>query len=343
MQLANFLVAPLLNAALYLRYPKNIRRFFRRVGYLPNIAFPTRYHEKLLWRKIFDHNPAFIQLCDKLASKDLWRALDVHVDIPETVWQGTNVDEIPTQFRTAEYILKANHGCKFHHLLTGQDDWNEVQAKAEKWLSVTYYGKKNLEWSYSHVAPTLFVEKLIIPVTPLGLLDINIRCNKGHALLGSMILNNKQPSMKVSYYDREGQPAVLTASNAKPRLPDSLQVPAVYHQAVKVAEVMSQHCDYARYDFMSDGERLFAGEVTIYPAAGLTRATLPGQSGHDTLVNDDWDLLQSWFVQYKQPLHLELYKALLKQHLKQCKGITESNRQTDTSVFVSIDEPDLTN
>lgn len=30
------------------------------VGHAPNVALPLRYHEKLLWRKIFDRNPLFV-------------------------------------------------------------------------------------------------------------------------------------------------------------------------------------------------------------------------------------------------------------------------------------------
>jgi hypothetical protein len=38
--------------------------FKEGVGYRPRIALPKRYHEKMLWRRIFDHNPEFTLFSD---------------------------------------------------------------------------------------------------------------------------------------------------------------------------------------------------------------------------------------------------------------------------------------
>lgn len=152
----------LINMALYLRYPKNIRRFYRRVGYFPNIARPEKYHEKMLWRKIFDHNPQFVRFSDKLICKEIWAKSGIDLLIPQTMWIGNHSQDIPIDLINDQYILKANHGCKFNYFFSNQDIHSDLEPYAAKWLNTSYYGKKNIEWSYSQVVPKLFVEKKII-------------------------------------------------------------------------------------------------------------------------------------------------------------------------------------
>src|SRR5712671_7694759 len=55
------------NILVYMRYPGRILRFYRRLGYLPNVCDPKSKNEKFLWRKTFDRNPMYRILADKLA------------------------------------------------------------------------------------------------------------------------------------------------------------------------------------------------------------------------------------------------------------------------------------
>ncbi|RVD31462.1 hypothetical protein EN742_34120, partial [Mesorhizobium sp. M4A.F.Ca.ET.020.02.1.1] len=77
------------------RHPLLVTRFVRRLGYLPNPAAPTRYHERMLWRKIIDRNPLFVTLTDKLAAKDYIRRVCPQVQSPRTLWSGRDPDAIP--------------------------------------------------------------------------------------------------------------------------------------------------------------------------------------------------------------------------------------------------------
>src|SRR5437773_2090358 len=45
-------------------HPRLTRQFVRQLKFWPNAGTPKRYHEKVLWRKIVDHNPIFPNLAD---------------------------------------------------------------------------------------------------------------------------------------------------------------------------------------------------------------------------------------------------------------------------------------
>ena len=77
-----------LNPLFAVHYRRQFQIFRKVVGYGPNIAFPSRYHDKMLWRKIFDHNPLFVTFCDKLATKEYVRARAPGIRMPATLWVG---------------------------------------------------------------------------------------------------------------------------------------------------------------------------------------------------------------------------------------------------------------
>ena len=55
------------------RHPTNLPYLPRGTGFYPSLIFPTRYTEKIQWRKLFDLNPLYAVLCDKLAVRDVVR------------------------------------------------------------------------------------------------------------------------------------------------------------------------------------------------------------------------------------------------------------------------------
>ena len=40
-------------------------------GFYPSLLFPVRYTEKMQWRKLFDLNPLYAVLCDKIAVREV--------------------------------------------------------------------------------------------------------------------------------------------------------------------------------------------------------------------------------------------------------------------------------
>ena len=51
-------------------FPTLRRRFHRNHGYDPNLSDPRTFNEKLQWRKLYDHNPLFPVLMDKVRMPD---------------------------------------------------------------------------------------------------------------------------------------------------------------------------------------------------------------------------------------------------------------------------------
>lgn len=266
--------------------------FRRTVGYEPDAAFPRRHHEKMLWRKIFDRNPLFAVFCDKLATKDYAAARTDAVRIPRALWVGERARDIPPSLLARKVFIKCNHGCNFNWLWEpGTSDLARIDREAGKCMEEVY-GRWNMEAAYEDVPRRVFVEEFIESGRPEGLVDINIRCSDVEPILASLITRNKAPGMKVGYFHADGSPFHWRdpnnrgASAAQPycELPAGFVPPPEFHRAVEAARALSRGVDYARFDFLAGNSGLCMGEITVYPAAGVSRAPRQADEGPDAVI-----------------------------------------------------------
>lgn len=311
------LFSPVINAGLYLRYRRHVRRFRNIVGYAPNIAMPERYHEKMLWRKIFDANPEFSVFCDKLATKTYIRRKCPSLKIPVTLWEIDNIEGLDSMPVTTGMVIKANHGSSFNYFPSGnENDRPALRRLAADWLD-TEYGRNHLERGYFGIRRKIFAESLINHNAADSPIDLSIRCSNGKAILISASINTKKHDQKTGYFDVQGNRLYTQGCprDAEQGLDHAFELPRTFRDAVRYAEILSEGVDYARYDFMIDRSEVYAGEITVYPAAGLSKATMEPQIGYDTICNEHWDLRTSWFLRNDQSGWKSLYAGLFRSHL----------------------------
>ena len=58
-----------INAFVCIRHCRLVNQYVRKTHRFPNVALPVATVDKFLWRKVFDRNPLFIRLSDKILAK----------------------------------------------------------------------------------------------------------------------------------------------------------------------------------------------------------------------------------------------------------------------------------
>lgn len=289
------LIFAIANAWLYAGNFRLVRYCWRFNRRLPNIANPQRYSERMLWRKLVDHNPRFVIFSDKLATKEYVQRRCPELPLPRTLWIGRNTDEIPDELLAGDVFVKANHGCGFNwHIRGGQCDRAALRRASERWLTAVH-GRRFGEWSYSQVEPKLFVEEAIGDAEA-DLIEFNVRASNGRAILGSVLGRCKLPDQWLVYLDVAGFPTHGTTDPEEgpiAPLPPGVAIREPYLRAVRFAERLSVGVDYVRVDFMWNGSVLFGGEITTYPSAGLKD---PASASVDALIRSGWDLGHAHFL-----------------------------------------------
>jgi len=306
----NALAIGRLNAVIYAANPLLTLKFRRRVGYWPNIADPSRYHEKMYWRKAFDRNPLFGVFCDKLRTKQYIRERLPAIRIPETLWTGAEIDESVYALLMPRSILKSNCG-------SGQVLFPHEHARGYGftrrtawWWMLSRHGFKTYEPAYRQARRCLLIEEFH-PAENSDPVDFYIRAADGKVLQVSLLTNNKREGKLVAYFDENGQRLKRMEDGSAFWLPPDYRPPETFSAAMDAARTLSRGVDYARFDFFSVDGELFAGEITVYPNAGLTRAGDDPATNIDTLTNLHWNLRKSHFMTMPQTGRLGRYQALL--------------------------------
>jgi hypothetical protein len=282
------------NVATYVRHPRLIFRFRRRMGHFPNVAAPRTYNEKMLWRKLFDHNPVFITFCDKLQTKEYLRRCCPELSLPRTLWEGLDPREVPFHKLALPIVIKPN--SRSGSSLTVRDGVMGISELAQihqRW-SRDQYGRRDLEWGYALADQKLFAEEWL----ELGGDDLPTDI-KFHVCSGRIVhvWAVDYASGRSVTLDPQGRtlnaPAIQFASPSQV-LPVSAALEDAVRRAGAFAERIGRNIDYARVDFLLSGGRIFGGEITVYPAAGYDRWTDPAISRSLAAA---WDLRNSDFLQ----------------------------------------------
>ncbi|MEQ8857294.1 MAG: ATP-grasp fold amidoligase family protein [Pseudomonadales bacterium] len=311
------MVLAVAEAILAMRHWRPVLRYLRTHKRFPRLAVPRTYAERMLWRKLVDHNPQFVVMCDKLDCKEHVKRTCPDLAVPATLWVGDDANDIPGELLQGDVLVKTNHAYKQNYAIrNGMVDRADLKKKTDVWLA-SRHGLRDHEWAYGCVKPRLFVERSIGKAEE-DLLEFNIRASNGQPLLGSVIGHNKLPNQWTVYLDLRGRPTWGPSSppdEPATELPRGLDVSEPYQQALAYASKLSRGIDYARFDFMWNGKTLYAGEITIYPSGGNKEI---GHPQARRLITEGWRIESSGFLS-RQPngLSARLYAGALRRRLRQ--------------------------
>ncbi len=302
---------------LTLRHPALTVRFVKKLGYLPNPAAPETYHEMLFWRKIFDRNQLFVTLTDKLAAKAHISSACPELALPRTLWSGRDPADIPLDLLAGDVVVKTNHGCAMNiFVANGNPGRGHIIARVRHWLRKRY-GRRDGEWAYWPIVRTVFVEERL-PLSGARIAtDIKVHVCGGvvtHAWVEdkaarrSLLLDREANALpgRDPDYPREDQAVPVNA----PLL-------GYVRQAVSIAPAIAGNLDYIRVDFLVTDNRLYAGEIVVYPGAGYGTCTNPAFAGE---IERLWRLDQSAFLRRRHKGAMRLYADALRARCR--SGVT---------------------
>ena len=232
-----------------------------------NLRNPQTFSEKIVWRKLFDRNPIFIRLSDKLAVREFIcerlgnEAQDYLVPL---LWSGDKVDDIPWDRLPEQFVLKVNHGSRMNHIqLKGQPlDTLTLSKKAQKWLQRDF-GKRRNEWAYQQIERKLLVEQYISDEGGAPPIDVKLFMFNGQLGQILMIQDGKRLS-----FNENLEPLQLTKGRP---INKGLKLPPQIGKMIEIAKTLSSGFDHLRIDLFSVGSRIYCGEITVYSGSGRIR------------------------------------------------------------------------
>ncbi|MEH5099661.1 ATP-grasp fold amidoligase family protein [Atlantibacter hermannii] len=265
-------------------------RLKKVAGYNPDFINPLTLNEKICHRLIYDRDPFYTLLADKLAVRDYIYSHATGLKIPRLLGvykHGNDIDfsRLPNQF-----VLKCNHDCGSTLLCLDKHQFDIPAALRRLNLAMKrnmYY--RTREWQYKNIPPVILCEEYIDlfsgnnrETTPEML---RIHCFHGSPYFIEADFTDTQGQGFINVYDREWnlQPLQMEYPNTVHDIPR----PALLQQALSSAQSLSKQLDYCRVDLMLQGTDIYFSEITLSPRRGKL-----------TLSPPEWDrtLGEMWTV-----------------------------------------------
>lgn len=247
--------------------------FWAEMGYSLNLNDPQTYSEKLQWIKLYDHNPLYTQLVDKIAVKDYVKEkVGDTVIIPMLkVWDSPS--DIDLSLLPEQFVLKTNNGGGSNGVIVCKDkstfNLNEAKQKLNKSLNDSIY-RTHREWPYKDVKPKVFAEKFMQDESGYELKDYKFLCFDGKvkALFVATDRYLGEHNVKFDYYDRDFNHLDLRQSHENAKHPMTTP-PKNFEDMITVAEKLSEGLKHVRVDLYNINGSVYFGEMTFFHYSGL--------------------------------------------------------------------------
>ena len=242
---------------------------YRRVfGRFPNLLRPQRFTEKMQWRKLFDLNPLYAVLSDKIAARDFIAARVGAQWLPPLLWTGDSPNDIPFERMKPPYILKCNHGCGFNIIATSSTklDREDTRQKLGSLLTRNF-GKGVREPGYMPIRPRLLAEHLMLETDGSPPHEHKIMVFDGRARFVWTIVVNRDRSRFDAFHTLDWRPLGWRFHNQ--RHEGELPRPEQLDKFIELAEAIGTGFDHIRVDFYEWNNRPIVGELTLYSQSGL--------------------------------------------------------------------------
>ena len=149
-------------------FPVLRRRFHAGTGYALNLEQPRSLNEKIQWRKVYDRNPLFPILIDKVRMPD-WARRELpesdHHCLAQYIQVARRAEDIDFAALPEDVALKCNHGSAWNVLLRAGVPYDEdkVRRRLNRWLARKFGKRPDMhEWGYLDIPPRIAVQKLLL-------------------------------------------------------------------------------------------------------------------------------------------------------------------------------------
>ncbi|MBQ9117711.1 MAG: glycosyl transferase [Clostridia bacterium] len=235
-----------------------------------NLKNPTTLEEKLQWLKLYDYNnnPLVHKCADKYAVRGYIEECGYGHILNELYGVYDDPKQIDWAALPQQFVLKWNFGCGLNLVCKDKEKFDEKKTKRllKKW-------KKDKKWmlhaemQYKYAPKKLLCEKMLVDeAQPNGLTDYKVYCFHGEPK-AILVMQDRATGVKAEFFTPDWTPLENTGKYAAPET--KTPAPACLKELIEVSKKLSAAFPFVRCDFYIVQDKLYFGEMTFTPAAGL--------------------------------------------------------------------------
>ena len=235
------------------------------MGYRMPWDTPTTYNEKQQWLKLYDRNPLYTVMVDKLLVKQYVAQKIGESYIIPTLGSWSNAEDVDFNSLPEQFVIKCNHNsgtgmyiCKDKSKM----DVMKVRENLRKGLKENYY-LRNREWPYKNVPRRIIAEQFMKDEKVGELLDYKFFCFDGE-VKGLFIATGRskgEHAVCFDFFDADFNH--LPVKHGHPNAEIMPDKPENFEEMKRIASILSKGIPSVRIDLYEINGRVYFGEMTF--------------------------------------------------------------------------------
>lgn len=251
------------------------RRFHKKL----DLENPQTSNEKILWLKLntYRDNPLVEMCADKCSVRDYVRKCGYEDILIKTYGIYDDVNQIPWEQLPNKFVIKSNYGCALNFICEDKSklDIKEVQKELSNWKKDMQHLRYS-EMQYSKMKRRYLCEQYLDTNTGCSLDDFKVYCCNGKPTYVMVCVGRSNiEDPKFYYFDSNGA-FKREFSQDGLNAPENFiyNIPEGWDKMINCAENLSKPFPFVRCDFYILSGKVYFGELTFTPCAGLDKDKL---------------------------------------------------------------------
>lgn len=234
-----------------------------------NLKNPQDFNQKIHYLMIYEYGKQETQLADKYLVREYVTERGYSNILTKIYKIYKNVDEINLNELPEKFVLKTNNGSGKVYVCIDKEKFNlnEIKKALKKNLKENF-AKECLEYHYAKINPLIICEQYLGEDDGTLPKDYKIYCFNGKAEC-ILVCSEREKKLKLDYYDFNWN--YLNYAKEEYKSKKEISKPKKLKEMLKIAEDLSRGHKYVRVDLYEINEKIYFGEMTFTPAAGLIK------------------------------------------------------------------------
>lgn len=242
-------------------------RYYLEMGKKLDLNNPKTMNEKLQWLKLYNRNPEYTTIVDKvLVKKYISNILGEEYVVPLLgVWDTP--EQIDLQSLPNQFVLKTNHSGGNSGVVICHDkkslDFTETKRRLSKSLKLDIYSLYR-EWPYKNINKKVFAEAYLGD----DLVDYKFYCYNGYVDVVLICVGRQLNEPEFYFFDKDWNLKRYNKRGMEAPADFTLPKPKNIDKMFEIAAKLSIGYPFIRVDLYNVNEKIYFGEMTFFPASG---------------------------------------------------------------------------